>query len=256
MSVADIGRAGTWAVDTCPGGRGAGRADGSAVTVPFCQPGQIGALQGAPNAATGRPLKQSHPQRLGSLIVAFIDRFDERLSHAPGRIGRFASHHHELIKFALVGGITAIFDMAIFFGLTLTVLSDKPATAKVFSGVMAVILSYILNREWSFKHRGGRERHHEALLFFVISGIGVLIMAFPVWFAHNVLDVDTRYDNHPIRLAAADFVLAYLLGNLMQMAFRFWALRRFAFPGERPIDLHDTLLPPPDVSDTDHPAAS
>jgi len=27
-----------------------------------------------------------------------------------------------------------------------------------------------------------------------------------------------------------DFVLNYIIGNLLQMAFRFWALRRFAFP--------------------------
>ena len=29
-----------------------------------------------------------------------------------------------------------------------------------------------------------------------------------------------------------DFVLNYIIGNLLQMAFRFWALRRFAFPDE------------------------
>jgi putative flippase GtrA len=42
-----------------------------------------------------------------------------------------------------------------------------------------VIASYILNREWSFKDRGGRERHHEALLFFGVSGVGVLLAMAP-----------------------------------------------------------------------------
>jgi len=30
----------------------------------------------------------------------------------------------------------------------------------------------------------------------------------------------------------ADFVSAYIIGNLLQMAFRFWALRRWVFPDE------------------------
>jgi putative flippase GtrA len=30
----------------------------------------------------------------------------------------------------------------------------------------------------------------------------------------------------------ADFVSAYLIGNLLQMAFRFWAFRRWVFPDE------------------------
>ena len=40
----------------------------------------------------------------------------------------------------------------------------------MISGIVAVIASYVLNREWSFRDRGGRERHHEALLFFAFSG--------------------------------------------------------------------------------------
>jgi hypothetical protein len=30
----------------------------------------------------------------------------------------------------------------------------------------------------------------------------------------------------------ADFVAAYIIGNLLQMAFRFWAFRRWVFPDE------------------------
>ena len=30
----------------------------------------------------------------------------------------------------------------------------------------------------------------------------------------------------------ADFISAYLIGNLLQMAFRFWAFRRWVFPDE------------------------
>ena len=30
----------------------------------------------------------------------------------------------------------------------------------------------------------------------------------------------------------ADFISAYIVGNLLQMAFRFWAFRRWVFPDE------------------------
>jgi putative flippase GtrA len=157
--------------------------------------------------------------------VSFIDGL---LARTPGPVRRLALRHHELIKFALVGGTTMVFDMAIFYGLSLSVLEQKPVVAKVISGVLATLLSYFLNREWAFKNRGGRETHHEALLFFVISGIGVVLQAAPLWFANNVFDMRSHL---PVaELVIVDFVLGYIIGNILQMAFRFWALRKFAFP--------------------------
>ncbi len=138
--------------------------------------------------------------------------------------------HHELIKFGLVGGTTFVFDLAIFYLLTFTVLESKPVVARVISGTFATILSYVLNREWAFKNRGGRERHHEAMLFFVISGVGVILAAAPLWVANNVFDLRTNLT--VTELVVIDFVLGFLIGNLLQMAFRFWALRKFAFPEE------------------------
>ena len=158
-------------------------------------------------------------------LVPFIDDLVDRL---PGPIHGLAKRYHELIKFALVGGTTFVVDMVIYFALTLTILEHKPVIAKIISGVLATILSYVLNREWAFKNRGGRERHHEALLFFVISGMGVALQAAPLWFANNVFSL--RENVATLQLAVVDFVLGFIIGNLLQMGFRFWALRKFAFP--------------------------
>jgi putative flippase GtrA len=151
------------------------------------------------------------------------------LQRLPTPLRDLAIRHSELIKFAIVGGTTMIFDLVIFYSLSLTVLEQKPVIAKIISGVLATLLSYFLNREWAFKHRGGRERHHEALLFFAISGIGVLIAAGPLWIANNVFDIRDTSESLTT-VVIIDFVLNYIIGNLLQMAFRFWALRRFAFP--------------------------
>ena len=156
---------------------------------------------------------------------------DATIARLPSPIRPFAERHHELIKFAIVGATTFVIDSAVFFSLKLTVLEPKPVTAKIIAGIVAVIASYILNREWSFRDRGGRERHHEALLFFAFSGVGVLICMAPLWFSSYVLhlrvpDVSLTVEN------IADFISAYILGNLLQMGFRFWAFRRWVFPEE------------------------
>jgi putative flippase GtrA len=158
--------------------------------------------------------------------VSFADATIDRL---PRPLRPFAERHHELIKFAIVGATTFIIDSAIFYTLKLTILEPKPVTAKVIAGIVAVIASYILNREWSFRDRGGRERHHEALLFFAFSGVGVVLSMAPLWFSSYVLglrvpEVSLTVEN------VADFVSAYIIGNLLQMAFRFWAMRRWVFP--------------------------
>ena len=156
---------------------------------------------------------------------------DATIARLPRPIRPFAERHHELIKFAIVGATTFVIDSAIFFTLKLTILEPKPVTAKVIAGIVAVIASYILNREWSFRDRGGRERHHEALLFFGFSGVGVLLSMAPLWVSSYVLEL--RVPNVSLTVEnIADFISAYLLGNLLQMGFRFWAFRRWVFPDE------------------------
>jgi putative flippase GtrA len=160
--------------------------------------------------------------------VSFTDATIARL---PKPVRPYFERHHELIKFAIVGATTFIIDSGVFYTLKLTVLEPKPVTAKIIAGIVAVIASYILNREWSFQNRGGRERHHEALMFFAFSAVGVLLSMAPLWFSSYVLqlrvpDVSLTTEN------IADFVSAYIIGNLLQMAFRFWAFRRWVFPDE------------------------
>lgn len=154
---------------------------------------------------------------------------DATIARLPRPIRPFAERHHELIKFAIVGATTFVIDSAIFYTLKLTVLEPKPVTAKIIAGIVAVIASYILNREWSFRDRGGRERHHEALLFFAVSGVGVVLSMAPLWFSSYVLNLRVPNVTLPVE-NIADFIAAYIIGNLLQMAFRFWAFRRFVFP--------------------------
>lgn len=55
----------------------------------------------------------------------------------------------------MVGGSTWVIDTVVFLVLKATVLADKPVTAKVIAVLVATMVSYVLNREWSFRPAAG-----------------------------------------------------------------------------------------------------
>jgi putative flippase GtrA len=153
------------------------------------------------------------------------------LGWLPQPYRELAIRHREMVKFALVGGTTWVIDTTVFLVLKSTVLEPKPVTAKVISVLIATLASYGLNRGWSFRTRGGRERHHEAVLYVVISGISVGVYSAPLWISRYMLDLRvpmvSLFSEH-----LADFVSGQIVGVLLGMAFRWWAFRRFVFPHE------------------------
>ncbi|WP_053718897.1 GtrA family protein [Saccharothrix sp. NRRL B-16348] len=147
----------------------------------------------------------------------------------PEPLRSLALKHRELLKFAVVGGTCFVIDTVIFFGLKTLVLSENPVTAKIVATLVATIVSYVLNREWSFKTRGGRERHHEAALFFLVNGIGIALNSMPLWVSRYLLHFQ---EPHVSRLGeeVADFVSAQIIGTLIAMVFRWWGYKKWVFP--------------------------
>jgi putative flippase GtrA len=139
--------------------------------------------------------------------------------------------HRELLKFGIVGGTTFVVDNGIWYFLKLSVLEAKPTTAKAIAIIVATIASYVLNREWSFRTRGGRERHHEAALFFVISGIAVIVNLIPLYASRYVFNFEVP---HVTRLVQeiADFTSGSIIGMLLAMVFRYWGFKKWVFPDD------------------------
>jgi putative flippase GtrA len=156
---------------------------------------------------------------------------DAVLFRIPQPYRDIAVRHRELVKFGLVGAITYVVDITLFTLLKMTVLEPKPVTAKIVAVLVATILSYILNREWSFRTRGGRERHHEATLFFAVCGIGLVLNATPLWISRYMLELQVPQVSL-LAQEAADFASANVIGTLVAMAFRWWAFRRYVFPDQ------------------------
>jgi putative flippase GtrA len=148
-------------------------------------------------------------------------------------IARLVRRHHEAAKFLIVGGVCFLATIAVNYALKLTVLPDKPVTALVLATIVSTVLSYVLNREWSFRHRGGRERHHEAALFFAVSAVGIALNSLPLAVSRYVFLLRTPDVSRPHQ-EIADFVSGIIVGTLVAMVFRLWAFKRFVFPHSQP----------------------
>ncbi len=156
-------------------------------------------------------------------------------AHLPEKYRQFA-------KFLVVGGTTWFIDTGLFFLLKHTILPDKVLTAKIIGILIAMIVNYVLNREWSFRDRGGRERHHEAALFFLLNGIGIVVNLVPLWVSHYVLNFNAATFN-PFTETVADFISGSVIGTILAMAFRYWAYQKWVFP-ELVAEADDPLEPP------------
>ncbi|WP_093413823.1 GtrA family protein [Saccharopolyspora flava] len=160
---------------------------------------------------------------------------DSVLTRVPQAYRALAVRHRELLKFGVVGAITFFIDTGIFYALKLTILSPKPVTSKVIAVLVATLVSYVLNRDWSFRTRGGRRRHHEATLYFIISGIGVGLYSAPLWVSRYMLHLQTPFTSRLVE-EIADFTAGQVVGLLLGMAFRWWAFRKWVFPTDHEDD--------------------
>jgi putative flippase GtrA len=130
----------------------------------------------------------------------------------------------EGLKFLAVGGCGVITDVGLFnllmFGGGEGPLHDRPLTAKTLSMVAATIVTYTGNRLWTFRHRQRTGLAREYSLFFLLSGIGLLIGLACLATSRYLLDLEG-----PL----ADNVSANLIGLGLASLFRFFAYRRWVF---------------------------
>lgn len=132
-------------------------------------------------------------------------------------------------RFLLVGGFATLVDVGLFnllhYGLSGVevlgvVLAIGPLTAKVLSTVVAGVVAFVGNRQWSFAGAHGTVRQ-QALLFVAVNAAALLLALAPLAVA--------RY-----ALGLTGFVALNLAGNVvglaMATAFRFWGYRRWVFP--------------------------
>jgi putative flippase GtrA len=152
--------------------------------------------------------------------------------------------HRETLKFLVVGGTCFVVAVAINYALKLTILGEKPVTAFTIANIVATVLSYVLNREWAFRARGGRERRHEAALFFAVNAVAIGVSDIPLWIARYVFDLQAPHASLIVQ-EISDFGFGIVAGTLAGMVFRLWAYRKWVFPHPK---VHLVEAPPEEGS--------
>ena len=99
-------------------------------------------------------------------------------------------------------------------------LHDYPISAKVISSLAGVIVAWLGNRYWTFRHTRRDRMHHEFLLFAVVSIIGIAIAAACLAVSHYALGYHSQL---------ADNVSGNGIGLVLATVFRFWAYKHHVF---------------------------
>ncbi|WP_405019191.1 GtrA family protein [Kitasatospora sp. NBC_00070] len=147
------------------------------------------------------------------------------LSRVPLRLRPFLVRHRKPVKFLLVGGTCFLLTMVLNFGLRHTLLQEKPVVALTVATVVATVVSYVLNRQWSFRAHG---RQREAVLYLVVSGLAVLVNDAPLVVSRYLLDLREPYVT-ALTEEVADFASGMIVGTFLAMLFRYWAMNRWVF---------------------------
>ncbi|MFD0257622.1 GtrA family protein [Kitasatospora indigofera] len=147
------------------------------------------------------------------------------LARVPARLRPLLVKHRKLVKFLLVGSTCFVLTVVVNLSLKLTVLQHKPVVALTVATVIATVVSYVLNRQWSFRANG---KQREAVLFFVVSALAVLVNDVPLIVSRYVLDL-REPDVSAFTQEAADFLSGMVVGTLLAMVFRYWAMQRWVF---------------------------
>ena len=133
----------------------------------------------------------------------------------------------EILVFGFVGLAGYITDVGLFNLLRYAgepaILEHKPLTAKIASVAVAMLVTYLGNRHWTWRGRARDKQHHEIVLFVVFNLIGMGIAVGCLGVSHYVLGLTS-----PL----ADNLSANGVGLVLGTVFRFWAYRTYVFRDE------------------------
>jgi putative flippase GtrA len=137
---------------------------------------------------------------------------------AAGLYSRYRHLIPELIKFGVVGGIGAVIDLggaAVLHGK----FHVEGLEAKAISTIIAMAVTYLGSRFWTFKHRENQALGRELVLFIVLNMAGLLI-------AEAVIAVVTYGLSLHSQL---EYNGASVIGTGLATIFRYFAYRQWVF---------------------------
>jgi dolichol-phosphate mannosyltransferase len=125
----------------------------------------------------------------------------------------------EMVSFGAVGVANLLVDVGLFNVLLLGVRHDA-ALAKLVSTTVATIVSYFMNRHWTWRDRAHTGLHRELPLFVLLSAVGLGLAEACLWFSHDLLGYTS-----PL----ADNISANGVGLALGMVWRFLSFKKWVF---------------------------
>ncbi|MGP3976577.1 GtrA family protein [Streptomyces sp. 8N114] len=125
----------------------------------------------------------------------------------------------ELAKFGAVGALGFLVNVAIF-NLCIHTFQLAPIRSGVISQVVAIGTNYLGNRYWTYRHIDKSRIHRETVLFFLFSGVGLVL-------ENGILALSHYGFGYTSPLA--DNIAKNVIGLAIGTAFRFWAYRTWVF---------------------------
>lgn len=129
----------------------------------------------------------------------------------------------QLVKFALVGGVGFVVDVALFTTLRLTVLAPErlhegPLVAKVVSTLVAIAANWLGNRYWTFGPHRSTRSWAEGLEFLAVSLLGLVVAVGCLWVSHYLIGWTSALADN-----LSSNVVGLLLGSILRFAlYRHW----------------------------------
>ncbi|MGW8432096.1 GtrA family protein [Curtobacterium citreum] len=135
----------------------------------------------------------------------------------------------QLARFGVVGAVGFVVDFSIFNLLRATVLSPDevhsgPFWAKVVSTAVAIVVNWIGNRYWTFRHQRRSLVAREGFEFLVVSLGGMVISLGCLGISHYLLGFTSAF---------ADNVSGNVIGLALGTLFRFWLYKVWVYHPDR-----------------------
>lgn len=125
----------------------------------------------------------------------------------------------ELGKFGTVGAFGFLVNLVVF-NLCVHLLGLAVVRSGVIATFVAICTNYVGNRYWTYRGCDKSRRSRELSLFFVFSGIGLVI--------ENGILAISHY-GFGFTSTVADNIAKNVIGLGLGMAFRFWSYRTWVF---------------------------
>jgi putative flippase GtrA len=126
--------------------------------------------------------------------------------------------YKEIVNYVIVGGLTTVVSLAVYYALVLTVLDpDNPVQlqiANVISWIAAVTFAYFTNRRFVFESKTKGEEQTKEVISFYSARLGTLLMDMGIMFVgKTVLHINDKIVKLFVQVVVmvANYVISKLL---------------------------------------------